>query len=204
MPANDTEAGSFIHFMTPSTTASSWRWSSFIGMPGSIDAPGGSGRSLYGGARLMGIFGGSGGAHAATVALKQIASNERPRIVFPAPVVTEKSYTTRQAQSTSAVTNCVHNDVRNLSGLVYAECLPHGLHALLMRCPLASTHDAAIDHQVVAVDEGRIVGSEEHRGLGDVVGEAGARDGLQGRHHLLGRLGIAVGLVGLNAQRLGE
>src|SRR6266567_2690424 len=58
------------------------------------------------------MLGGSGGVQATTVALKQIASNKRPRIVLPAPVVTEKNYTTRQAQSTSALADSLHNDVR--------------------------------------------------------------------------------------------
>ena len=47
------------------------------------------------------------------------------------------------------------------------------------------------------------VGGQEHRSLGDVVGPAGARDRLH-RGHDLRRLGVAVGLVGLHAQRLGE
>src|SRR5256885_3729441 len=74
MSANDTEAGSFIHLMTPKITASSWRWSSLTGMPGPISAPGGgSGSSLYGGTRLMGMLGGSGDAAQAATVTQQIA-----------------------------------------------------------------------------------------------------------------------------------
>jgi hypothetical protein len=60
------------------------------------------------------------------------------------------------------------------SDFVHAERLAHGLHALLVRRPQAAADHAAIDHQVVAVDEARFVGGQEHGGVGDVVDAAGA------------------------------
>ncbi|MFI5000524.1 MAG: hypothetical protein ACHQK9_11655, partial [Reyranellales bacterium] len=54
-------AGSFIHFVTPVTTASCCRASSLMGVPGSIEAPGGGGgRPLYGGAKWTGMYAVSG------------------------------------------------------------------------------------------------------------------------------------------------
>ena len=71
-----------------------------------------------------------------------------------------------------------------------------------MRCDAAD--HTAIDNQVVAVDEARFVGGQEHGSVGDVVDAAGTRDRLHLGHEGLHGLGEGVGLVGREAQRLGK
>src|SRR5580704_3506491 len=79
---------------------------------------------------------------------------------------------------------------------VDTERLAHGLHAFLVRRPQAAADHAAIDHQVVAVDEARFVGGQEDSSVGDVVDAAGTRDRLQLGHEGLQGLAEGAGLAG--------
>src|SRR5438105_15721707 len=60
--------------------------------------------------------------------------------------------------------------------------------ALLLLRPVAAAGDGAVDHQIVAVDETRLMASEKHRSLRDIVRQTGARNWLRGlvdlAHHL--------------------
>src|ERR1700679_3527145 len=51
-------------------------------------------------------------------------------------------------------------------------CLSTGLRTLEELCD-----SAAIDDQVVRIDEAALIAGQEHRGVGDVVRDAGARQG---------------------------
>src|SRR5262245_29089682 len=91
-----------------------------------------------------------------------------------------------------------------MTRLLETERFAHSLVTLLGDRPLTATDQAAVDHEVVAVDEARSVGSEEHRGVGDVVGEAGARDRLQLLQPALHRFGGFLRRFGRQAERLAE
>src|SRR5260370_42594703 len=67
---------------------------------------------------------------------------------------------------------------RPLLHLVHPERLAHRLDALLVRRPHAAADQAAIDHKIMAVDEARLVRRQEYRGMGNVGGDAGARNPL--------------------------
>src|SRR3954468_11099343 len=60
------------------------------------------------------------------------------------------------------------------------EPLAHVDVALLLLAPVAAAGDRAIDHKIVAVDEGGFVAGEKPGGVRDGLGQAGARDRLCG------------------------
>src|SRR5512134_1448279 len=88
--------------------------------------------------------------------------------------------------------------------LLEAEGLLHALQRLLLHRPLAPADQAAVDDEVVAVDEARGVRGEEHRRAGDVIGEPGARDRLQLGETGLDRLGALLCRLDGQPQRLAE
>src|SRR5262245_53079413 len=57
------------------------------------------------------------------------------------------------------------------------QCLPVGLWAATTNptVRVSACHPAAIDHQVLAGDERRLVGGEEQRGIGDILRTAEPR-----------------------------
>src|SRR5579863_10105920 len=58
------------------------------------------------------------------------------------------------------------------------ERLPQGDIALLLRGPVTAAGDGAINDQIVSIDEARLVASEKHGRMRDVLGQAGAGDRL--------------------------
>src|SRR5260221_14219435 len=52
--------------------------------------------------------------------------------------------------------------------------------ALLLLGPVAAAGNGAIDDEIVAVDEGRLVAGQEYRGVRDILRQTGARDRLPG------------------------
>src|SRR5438874_13238968 len=60
------------------------------------------------------------------------------------------------------------------------ERLAQGHVTLLLLAPVAAAGHGAVDDEVMAVDEAGFVAGQEHRGMGDVIREAGARDRLRG------------------------
>src|SRR4051794_36182655 len=58
------------------------------------------------------------------------------------------------------------------------ERIAQGRQALLLLAPVAAAGHGAVDDEVVAVDEARLVARQEHRSVSDVIGDAGARDRL--------------------------
>src|SRR5262249_20468234 len=63
---------------------------------------------------------------------------------------------------------------------VLVERLAYRAEALLLLAPVAAAGHGAVDHQIMAIDETRLVAGEEYRGMRDVVGQAGARNWLRG------------------------
>jgi hypothetical protein len=59
------------------------------------------------------------------------------------------------------------------------ECFTHVDALLLPLAPASPADQTAVDHQIVAIDEGGFVAGQEHRGLGDIFGQARSRDRLR-------------------------
>src|SRR3984957_14158361 len=74
------------------------------------------------------------------------------------------------------------------SSRILIECLAQGDIALLLRGPVAAAGNGAVHYQIVPVDEARFVAGKKHRGMGDVLGQPGARNRLRGlvgfAHHI--------------------
>src|SRR5579871_2451315 len=89
----------------------------------------------------------------------------------------------------------LHPATRSLiaSPIDLVECLAQGDIALLLSGPVAAAGDRAVDHEIVPVDEGRLVAGQKHRRMRDIVGQAGAGDRLRTlvdlAHHVRGFLG---------------
>src|SRR6202012_2558271 len=67
---------------------------------------------------------------------------------------------------------------RELSRLLI-ERLEQGDVALLLLTPVTTASDSAVDHEIMTVDEARLVARQEHCRMRDVVGQAGTRDRLR-------------------------
>src|SRR4051812_17346447 len=79
--------------------------------------------------------------------------------------------------------------------LLGPEHLPHSGIARLLLGPVAAAGDTTIDHQIVAVDEGRLIAGEKHGRVGDIVGQTRARDRLCRLEHIPHlRCGVVRGL----------
>src|SRR5215831_18452791 len=76
--------------------------------------------------------------------------------------------------------------------------------ALLLLAPVAATGDGAVHHQIVTVDEAGLVTGQKYRGVGDVLGQAGARDRLCGLVDLAHQRRRLFGRIDRQAQRLAD
>src|SRR5438445_13800816 len=84
------------------------------------------------------------------------------------------------------------------------ECLAQRNIALLLLRPVAAAGDGAIDHEIVAVDEARLVASEKYRGLRDILRQPGARDRLRGLVDLAHHVRRFLRRLASTAKRLAE
>jgi len=84
------------------------------------------------------------------------------------------------------------------------ERLAQGDIALLLCGPVAAAGNGAVDHQIVPVDEAGFVAGEKHRGMRDVLGQAGARDRLRGLVDLARHVGGLLRGLDREAERLAE
>src|SRR5437868_15539550 len=76
--------------------------------------------------------------------------------------------------------------------------------ALLLRGPVAAAGDGAVDHQIMAVDEGGFVAGEKYRGVRNILRQSGARDRLRGPENLAHGLRRLLRGLDRQAQRLAE
>src|SRR3954463_4814863 len=76
--------------------------------------------------------------------------------------------------------------------------------AVVLRGPVAAAGDGAVDHQIVAVDEGRFVAGEKYRGVRNVVRQPGARDRLPGAKDFAHGVRLVLRRLDRQAERLAE
>src|ERR1700722_12818329 len=96
-------------------------------------------------------------------------------------IASSRSFFSRRAFMPALMERTLHLPMLPLSALPLGliERLAQGHIALLLRRPVAAAGDSAIDHEIVPIDEARLVAGEEHRRMRDVFGQTGAGDRLR-------------------------
>src|SRR5262252_2156786 len=90
------------------------------------------------------------------------------------------------------------------SARVLVERPAQGDITLLLLRPVATAGDGAVDHEIMAVDEGRLVAGEKYRGMRDILGQAGARNRLRRFVDAVHQFGRLLRGLGRQSQRLAE